>query len=150
MFLALYEAEIEAGYEVSPGDQLHLTEDEEEPFTEVTLLSYDGLSPRAQSILSEVLPSALDVRDEGYFVPFFNRASLINPGRHTLDLLPGVNRTLRNRILEKRVEVDGFESLDEIEQEVDGLYDVRSRLATAILMEIRGDVDNLFFLSEDS
>ncbi len=96
---------------------------------------YDDLSSTAESELEYAIDGILEA-DEERFVDFYNDAQPITTRLHVLNLLPGIGKKLRNNVLDARKR-NPFESYDDIEDRVSGLYDPKDVLAERILEELR-------------
>ena len=86
------------------------------------------------------LPSVVEriVREnERRFVDYFNRLQPITPRIHSLELIPGIGKTLMFRILRER-EKKPFESFEELEKRA-GLKDPIGSVVKRIIQELEGD-----------
>jgi len=97
--------------------------------------TYDDLSSTAESELEYAIGETLEA-DEQRFVEFYNDAQPITTRLHVLNLLPGIGKKLRNNVLDARKR-GPFESYEDIEERVSGLYDPKDILAERILEELR-------------
>ena len=79
-------------------------------------LRYEDLTPTAKTELLYVIMEAVK-RNEKRFVDFINKCQPITTRLHTLQLLPGVGKTLMWKILEER-EKKPFESFEDIERRI--------------------------------
>ncbi|GBF36079.1 DUF655 domain-containing protein [Methanofervidicoccus abyssi] len=79
-------------------------------------LKYEDLTPTAKTELLYVIMEAVK-RNEKRFVDFINKCQPITTRLHTLQLLPGVGKTLMWKILEER-EIKPFESFEDIEKRI--------------------------------
>ena len=96
---------------------------------------YSDLTSTAESELEYAIDQILDV-DEDRFVGFYNDAQPITTRLHVLNLLPGIGKKLRNNVLDARKR-EPFESYEDIEARVAGLYEPKEVLAERILEELR-------------
>ena len=96
---------------------------------------YSDLTSTAESELEYAIDQILDV-DEDRFVGFYNDAQPITTRLHVLNLLPGIGKKLRNNVLDTRKRKP-FESYEDIEERVSGLYEPKEVLAERILEELR-------------
>jgi len=99
--------------------------------------SYGDLSSTAESELEYAIDEIIDA-DERRFVDFYNDAQPITTRLHVLNLLPGIGKKLRNNVLDARKR-NPFESFEDVEERVSGLYDPRSVLKERIIEELRKD-----------
>ena len=99
--------------------------------------SYGDLSSTAESELEYAIDEIIDA-DERRFVDFYNDAQPITTRLHVLNLLPGIGKKLRNNILDARKRKP-FESFEDVEERVSGLYDPRNVLKERIIEELRED-----------
>ena len=96
---------------------------------------YGDLTSTAESELEYAIDQILDA-DEDRFVGFYNDAQPITTRLHVLHLLPGIGKKLRNNVLDARKR-EPFESYEDIEARVAGLYEPKEVLAERILEELR-------------
>lgn len=96
---------------------------------------YGDLTSTAESELEYAIGQILDA-DEDRFVGFYNDAQPITTRLHVLNLLPGIGKKLRNNVLDARKR-EPFESYEDIEARVAGLYEPKEVLAERILEELR-------------
>jgi putative nucleotide binding protein len=96
---------------------------------------YGDLTSTAESELEYAIDQILDA-DEDRFVGFYNDAQPITTRLHVLNLLPGIGKKLRNNVLDARKR-EPFESYEDIEARVAGLYEPKEVLAERILEELR-------------
>ena len=75
-------------------------------------IDYDELTSSAESELEYAIEAIIDA-DEQRFVDFYNDAQPITLRLHQLNLLPGIGKKLRNKIIDtrKRGPFEGFEEL---------------------------------------
>ncbi len=99
--------------------------------------AYGDLSSTAESELEYAIDEIIDA-DERRFVDFYNDAQPITTRLHVLNLLPGIGKKLRNNVLDARKRKP-FESFEDIEARVSGLYDPRGVLKERIIEELRED-----------
>ncbi len=98
-------------------------------------VSYDDLSSTAESELEYAIEEIIDT-DEERFVDFYSDAQPITTRLHTLNLLPGIGKKLRNNVLDARKR-SPFESFEDIEDRVSGLHNPKDVLIERILEELR-------------
>ncbi|CCQ32517.1 hypothetical protein HLRTI_002448 [Halorhabdus tiamatea SARL4B] len=98
-------------------------------------VDYGDLSSGGQSELDYAIEDIVE-DNERRFVDFFNDAQPITTRLHSLNLLPGIGKKLRNGILDERKRKP-FESFEELTERVDGLHNPREVLVDRILEEIR-------------
>ena len=99
-------------------------------------LTYDLLTPRARMELPSVVERIVR-ENERRFVDYFNRLQPITPRIHSLELIPGIGKTLMFRILRER-EKKPFESFEELEKRA-GLKDPIGSVVKRIIQELEGD-----------
>lgn len=100
-------------------------------------IEYDELSNSAVSELEYAIEAIIEA-DEQRFVDFYNDAQPITLRLHQLNLLPGIGKKLRNKIIDKRKR-QPFESFDDLADRVGGLHDPKGVIAERILDEIRDE-----------
>ncbi|ATW87005.1 putative nucleotide binding protein [Halohasta litchfieldiae] len=100
-------------------------------------IEFDDLTSSAQSELEYAIEAIIDA-DEGRFVDFYNEAQPITLRLHQLNLLPGIGKKLRNKILDTRKR-GPFESFEELSERVGGLHRPKEVLIERIEEEIRDE-----------
>jgi len=100
-------------------------------------LKYDELTILAKENLENAIIKILE-KYENKFVEFFNKAGPINIKLHSLELIPGIGKTVLEKILEER-EKEPFKSYEDIEKRVKGLKNVKKMLAKRIIDELSGN-----------
>ncbi|WP_410767083.1 DUF655 domain-containing protein [Haloferax sp. DFSO60] len=137
--------------DVSIGDRVLISPVESRDDVErVSRISYDDLSNTAHSELEYVVKDIVDA-DEPRFVDFYNDAQPITLRLHQLNLLPGIGKKLRDKVLEERKRYGPFESFDDLEERVSGLHHPKDIVIERILEEIDGnDVKYKTFVRADA
>jgi len=130
----LVEAALTDDAGINIGDRIEI-EPPGENVKQLRTITYGDLSSTAESELEYVIDGILEA-DEGRFVDFYNDAQPITTRLHVLNLLPGIGKKLRNNVLDVRKR-NPFESYEDIEDRVSGLYDPKDVLAERILEELR-------------
>jgi putative nucleotide binding protein len=135
----LLELVLEDDAGVSIGDRLVVTpEDARDDRVEtVRDVEFEDLSSNAQSELEYVVEDVVYEQEER-FVDFLNDAEPITLRLHSLNLLTGVGKKLRNRILDER-ERRPFESFDDVASRVSGLHEPADVITERILEELRAE-----------
>ncbi|MFW6321303.1 MAG: DUF655 domain-containing protein, partial [Halohasta sp.] len=100
-------------------------------------IDYDELTSSAVSELEYAVEAIVD-GDERRFVDFYNEAQPITLRLHQLNLLPGIGKKLRNKILDERKR-GPFESFEELSERVGGLHSPKEVLIERIEEELRDD-----------
>jgi putative nucleotide binding protein len=103
----------------------------------VSEIEFDDLTSSAQSELEYAIEAIIDA-DEERFVDFYNEAQPITLRLHQLNLLPGIGKKLRNKILDTRKR-GPFESFEELSERVGGLHRPKEVLIERILEELRDE-----------
>ncbi len=103
----------------------------------VTQIDFDALSRSAVSELEYAVEAIIE-GDEQRFVDFYNNAQPISLRLHQLNLLPGIGKKLRNKIIDERKR-GPFESFEELSERVGGLHRPKEVIAERILEELRDD-----------
>ncbi|ERH01424.1 MAG: putative RNA-binding protein [Halonotius sp. J07HN6] len=119
-------------------DRVAVGDDTDDSIIEsVEHIAYDDLSNSAVSELEYAVEAIIEA-DEQRFVDFYNDAQPITLRLHQLNLLPGIGKKLRNKIIDtrKRQPYEGFEDLSD---RVGGLHHPDEVIAERILEEIRED-----------
>jgi len=121
---------------------------EDSVIEEVTTIEYDDLSNSAVSELEYAVEAIIDA-DEQRFVDFYNDAQPISLRLHQLNLLPGIGKKLRNKIIDKRKR-QPFESFADLSDRVGGLHNPKEIIAERILEELRDeDLKYKIFVRDD-
>jgi len=110
---------------------------DEEAIASMTDVEFDELSNSAVSELEYAIEAIID-NDEQRFVDFYNEAQPITLRLHQLNLLPGIGKKLRNKIIDTRKR-GPFESFEELSERVGGLHRPKEVLIERILEELRDD-----------
>ena len=119
---------------INIGDRIEIEPPGENAKT-LRTVEYADLSSTAESELEYAVEEIID-SDEQRFVEFYNDAQPITTRLHVLNLLPGIGKKLRNNVLDARKR-EPFESYEDIEARVAGLYEPKEVLAERILEELR-------------
>ena len=118
-------------------DRIEISETADTDIEGVTHIEYDELSNSAVSELEYAIEAIIDA-DEQRFVDFYNDAQPISLRLHQLNLLPGIGKKLRNKIIDKRKR-QPFESFEDLSDRVGGLHHPQETIAERILEEIRDE-----------
>jgi len=98
-------------------------------------IAYGDLTSNAGESLRAAVESVVDA-DERRFVDFYNDAQPITTRLHSLDLLPGIGKKLRNNVLDERKR-GPFESFAEVKERVAGLHNPREVIVERVMEELR-------------
>ncbi|MBI4018001.1 MAG: DUF655 domain-containing protein [Candidatus Aenigmarchaeota archaeon] len=109
-------------------------------------LQYDELTNMAQSLVEEVVGKIV-AKNEARYVEFFNKAKLITPRMHQMQLLPGVGKKHLSDFLDERRKKP-FASLAEINQRVKFFPDPQKTIAARVLEELRKDEKYCLFVNK--
>mgnify|MGYP002761226223 FL=1 len=104
---------------------------------DVADIEYDDLSNSGVSELEYAIEAIIDA-DEQRFVDFYNDAQPITLRLHQLNLLPGIGKKLRNKIIDKRKR-QPFESFADLADRVGGLHNPKEVIAERIMDELRDE-----------
>ena len=104
---------------------------------DVADIEYDDLSNSGVSELEYAIEAIIDA-DEQRFVDFYNDAQPISLRLHQLNLLPGIGKKLRNKIIDKRKR-QPFESFEDLADRVGGLHNPKEVIAERIMDELRDE-----------
>jgi len=104
---------------------------------EATHIEYDDLSNSGVSELEYAVEAIINA-DERRFVDFYNDAQPISLRLHQLNLLPGIGKKLRNKIIDKRKR-QPFESFEDLADRVGGLHNPQEIIAERIMEELRDE-----------
>jgi len=115
---------------------------------EATHIEYDDLSNSGVSELEYAVEAIINA-DERRFVDFYNDAQPISLRLHQLNLLPGIGKKLRNKIIDKRKR-QPFESFEDLADRVGGLHNPKEIIAERIMEELRDeDLKYKLFVRKD-
>ena len=128
----LYELTLADDADVSVGEWLRLDGAAVARYREV---SFDDLTRNAAEEVEYAVEAIVDA-DERRFVDFYNEAGPITLRLHQLNLLPGIGKKLRNKVLDERKR-GPFESFEEVSERVSGLHSPREVIVERINEEIR-------------
>ena len=128
----LYELTLADDADVSVGEWLRLDGAAVARYREV---SFDDLTRNAAAEVEYAVEAIVDA-DERRFVDFYNEAGPITLRLHQLNLLPGIGKKLRNKVLDERKR-GPFESFEEVSERVSGLHSPREVIVERINEEIR-------------
>ena len=103
----------------------------------VESIAYDDLSNSAVSELEYAVEAIIEA-EEQRFVDFYNDAQPITLRLHQLNLLPGIGKKLRNKIIDTRKR-QPYESFEDLADRVAGLHHPDEVIAERVLEEIRED-----------
>ncbi|MFB6162252.1 MAG: DUF655 domain-containing protein [Halococcoides sp.] len=120
--------------DVSIGDRIAL---DDSVIEHSSVIDHDELPSGARAELEYVLDEIVEA-DEQRFVDFYTEAQPITTRLHSLNLLPGIGKKLRNAILDERKR-EPFDSFEDVSERVDGLHNPREVILDRILEEIRED-----------
>ena len=98
-------------------------------------IEYSDLSVGAKSELEHIIREIIQNNSQK-FVDFFNNSNPISIRLHQLNLLPGVGGKIRDRILQSR-KYSSFESFEDLEDKIDGLYKPHEIILNRVLEEIK-------------
>ena len=116
------------------GDSMNI-EDHPDYIEYTRQIEYEDLSVGAKSELERIIREIIQNNSQK-FVDFFNDSGPISIRLHQLNLLPGVGGKIRDRVLQAR-KYSSFESFEDIEDKIDGLYKPQEIILNRILEEIK-------------
>jgi len=128
----LYELALDEAADVSVSDRIALDSPEVGRYREV---SFDDLTRNAAAEIEYAVADIVE-GDEERFVDFYNEAGPITLRLHQLNLLPGIGKQLRNKVLDERKR-GPFESFEEVSERIAGLHRPREVIVERIVEEIR-------------
>ena len=130
-------------YEI--GERLYIGKGEKRKIEKVLRrINYANLSQEAETNLIDVLEKIIE-KNENFFVNFFNKAGPITTRLHSLQLIPGIGKTLIWKIIEERKKKP-FESFEDIVNRTK-IKDPRKMLAKRIIEELKGDCKRYLFVT---
>ena len=118
-------------------DRVAVDPPDDEAIATVEEIEFDELSSSAVSELEYAIEAIID-DDERRFVDFYNDAQPITLRLHQLNLLPGIGKKLRNKIIDERKR-GPFESFEELSDRIGGLHRPKEVIAERILEELRDE-----------
>ncbi|MWV64729.1 DUF655 domain-containing protein [Halorubrum sp. JWXQ-INN 858] len=131
----LYEVMLAADADVSVSDRIPL--DDDRYATRYREIDADDLTRNAAAEIEYAVADVVE-SDERRFVDFFNEAGPITLRLHQLNLLPGIGKKLRNKVIDERKR-GPFESFTELTDRVSGLHRPREVVIERIVEEVRED-----------
>ena len=134
---ALLELTLADDTDIGIVDRIEVGETADADIEEVIEIEYEELSNSAVSELEYAIEAIIEA-DEQRFVDFYNEAQPISLRLHQLNLLPGIGKKLRNKIIDKRKR-QPFESFEDLSDRVGGLHHPKETIAERILEEIRDE-----------
>ncbi|ELZ83101.1 hypothetical protein C453_13886 [Haloferax elongans ATCC BAA-1513] len=135
----LLELTLEEDADVSIGDRVAIAPTADRELVQrVAESSFGDLSNTASSELEYVVEDIVDA-DEKRFVDFYNDAQPITLRLHQLNLLPGIGKKLRDKLLEERKRYGPFESFEDLEERVSGLHHPKEVVVERIIDELHDD-----------
>ena len=108
----------------------------------IRYVTYDELTYKSKENLPRAVEKAIRVNEERW-IEFFNRAGLITPRTHTLELLSLIGRKTVEKILEER-EKEKFKNFDDIRNRIK--IDPVRAIVDRILDEIKGECTHYLFV----
>ncbi|MFW5977785.1 MAG: DUF655 domain-containing protein [Halohasta sp.] len=118
-------------------DRVAVEPPDDEQIDTVREIDYDELTSSAESELEYAIEAIIDA-DEQRFVDFYNEAQPITLRLHQLNLLPGIGKKLRNKVIDTRKR-GPFESFEDLSDRVGGLHRPKEVLIERIQEELRDD-----------
>jgi len=118
-------------------DRVAVDPPDDKAIATVEEIEFDELSSSAVSELEYAIEAIIDDNPQ-QFVDFYNEAQPITLRLHQLNLLPGIGKKLRNKIIDERKR-GPFESFEELSERVGGLHNPKDVLSDRILEELRDD-----------
>ena len=119
-------------------DRVAVGDDTDDTIIEsVDHIAYSDLSNSAVSELEYAIEAIIEA-EERRFVDFYNDAQPITLRLHQLNLLPGIGKKLRNKIIDTRKR-QPYESFEDLADRVGGLHHPDEVIAERILEEIKED-----------
>jgi len=118
-------------------DRVAVDPADETAIATVQEIEFDELSSSAVSELEYAIEAIID-DDERRFVDFYNEAQPITLRLHQLNLLPGIGKKLRNKILDERKR-GPFESFEDLSERIGGLHSPKEVIIERILEELRDE-----------
>lgn len=79
-------------------------------------LLYSNLTSDSVHSLSEILETIVST-DETFYVNFFNDSQALTPRLHSLEVIPGIGKTLLSQILKER-DIDRFSSFSDLQERI--------------------------------
>ncbi|AFK20435.1 DUF655 domain-containing protein [Haloferax mediterranei ATCC 33500] len=136
--------------DVSIGDRLVVSPTaDREAIQSVEEVSYDDLSNTATAEVEYVVEDIVEANEQR-FTDFYNDAQPITLRLHQLNLLPGIGKKLRDKILEERKRHGPFDSFEDLQERVSGLHHPKDVIVERIIDELQdNDVKYKTFVRND-
>jgi putative nucleotide binding protein len=110
----------------------------------IRYIGYDELTYKSKENLPRAVEKAVRVNEEKW-IDFFNRAGLITPRTHSLELLSLIGRKTVERILEER-EKEKFKNFGDIKNRLK--IDPVRAIVDRVLNEIKGECTHYLFVKK--
>jgi len=110
----------------------------------IRYIGYEDLTYKSRENLPKAIEKSILINEEKW-VNFFNKAGLITPRTHSLELLSLIGRKTVQKILEER-EKEYFKSFEDIRERV--RIDPVRAIAERILTELKGECTHYLFVKK--
>ncbi|MBI2578094.1 MAG: DUF655 domain-containing protein [Candidatus Aenigmarchaeota archaeon] len=146
-FFSLLELVPREGINLSQEEEVYIGEGKRDKIRFIKgQLQYNELTNMAQNTLEDVMNKIVS-GSEAQFVDFFNKAKMITPRMHQLQLLPGVGKKHLSDLLDERRKKP-FESFADINQRVKFFPDPKKTIIARVLEELRNDEKYCLFVNK--
>lgn len=146
-FFSILELVPREGISLAPGEEVYIGEGKRDKIRFIkSQIDYNSLTNMAQNEMKEVVESIVR-KNEKQFVNFFNRATIITPRMHQLQLLPGVGKKHIMDILDERKKKP-FDSFSEILTRVKLFPDPSKIIVKRIMEELSNDEKYYLFVNK--
>jgi putative nucleotide binding protein len=136
-FFTLLEAIVKEGLVLKPHTRVYVGKDKRDEITYIIgRISFDELTANAKM----ELPTAIEkivLKNERYFVKFFNTAQAITPRMHAMELIPGIGKKYMWQIINER-ERKPFEHFADLQKRT-SMPEPSKLVAKRIVEELEGE-----------
>ena len=144
-FFSLLELVPKSDVTLMPEEEVYIGEGKRDKIDTVKgLINYSDLTNVARSSLEPAVEKIVK-ENEKQIVDFFNKAGMITPRMHQIELLPGIGKKHLLDLLKER-EQKPFESFEDIDNRVKLFPDPFKTVVRRVMEELKGDEKYYLFV----
>ena len=143
-FFTLLELIPKEDIQLSQGEEVYIGEDKRDKIRFIRgQMEYKSLTNIAKNNIEDYVEDLI-IKNEENIIKFLNKAGIVTPRLHSLDLIPGIGKKMRDAIIAKRSEKN-FESLKDFESRIPTSAGIVKIISRRVISEITEDQKyNLF------